>query len=255
MGRGPANPFRFPGAPRSPRGRGGDWSGFNIVSSDLAWAVRSSAPGEDSAHRSFAGLHESYGGVVGCGAVIDAVRLVWASLWSDASMLYRREVGLDPARSRMAVLVQAMRTEAVSGVAFGCDPRQLSSEIAIVEAVPGLCAGLVDGQIDPDRWLLRRSDGKIVEWRPGQREQAVTPSPLLAEEDLSHLLRVLKAVESLFAWPPDIEWTGCRERFTLLQARPITTVTPLGTTNGAGISRCGQEWRACGNCGRAWPRS
>jgi phosphoenolpyruvate synthase/pyruvate phosphate dikinase len=51
----------------------------------------------------------------------------------------------------MAVLVQAMRTEAVSGVAFGCDPRQLSSEIAMVEAVPGLCAGLVDGQIDPDR--------------------------------------------------------------------------------------------------------
>jgi phosphoenolpyruvate synthase/pyruvate phosphate dikinase len=165
---------------------------------------------------------------VGCGAVIDAVRLVWASLWSDAAMLYRREVGLDPARSRMAVLVQAMRAEAVSGVAFGCDPRQLSSEIAMVEAVPGLCAGLVDGQIDPDRWLLRRSDGKIVEWRPGQREQAVTPSPLLAEEDLSHLLRVLKAVESLFAWPPDIEWTGCRERFTLLQARPITTVAPAG---------------------------
>ena len=32
---------------------------------DLAWAVRSSAPGEDSASRSFAGLHESY--VKGCG--------------------------------------------------------------------------------------------------------------------------------------------------------------------------------------------
>lgn len=196
--------------------------------SNIAWAARSSAPGEDSAHRSFAGLHESYVGVVGCGAVMDALRLVWASLWSDAAMLYRREVGLDPARSRMAVLVQAMRTEAVSGVAFGCDPRQPSSEIAIVEAVPGLCAGLVDGQIDPDRWLLRRSDGKILEWQRGHREQAVTASPLLAEQDLSHLLRVLKAVESLFAWPPDIEWTGCRERFTLLQARPITTVAPAG---------------------------
>ena len=119
---------------------------------DIAWAVRSSAPGEDSANRSFAGLHESYVGVVGCQAVIDAIRLVWASLWSDASMLYRQELGLDPARSRMAVLVQAMRTEDVSGVAFGRDPRQLSREIAIVEAVPGLCSGLVDGQVDPDRW-------------------------------------------------------------------------------------------------------
>ena len=196
--------------------------------SNMAWSVRSSAPGEDSAHRSFAGLHESYVGVAGSRAVMDALRLVWASLWSDAAMLYRREVGLDPARSRMAVLVQAMRTEAVSGVAFGRDPRQLSREMAMVEAVPGLCGGLVDGQVDPDRWLLRRSDGKILEWQSGHREQAETPSPLLTEQDLSHLLRVLKAVESLFGWPPDIEWTGCGERFTLLQARPITTVALAG---------------------------
>ncbi len=137
-------------------------------------------------------------------------------------MLYRQELGLDPGRSRMAVLVQAMRTEAVSGVAFGCDPRQLSREIAIVEAVPGLCSGLVDGQVDPDRWHLRRSDGTIVEWRAGRRDAAGTPLPLLEEQDLSHLLGVLTDVESLFAWVPDIEWTGHRERFTLLQARPVT---------------------------------
>jgi phosphohistidine swiveling domain-containing protein len=195
---------------------------------DTAWAVRSSAPGEDSANRSFAGLHESYVGVVGRQAVIDALRLVWASLWSDAAMLYRQELGLDPARSRMAVLVQAMRTEEVSGVAFGCDPRQLSRDIAIVEAVPGLCSGLVDGEVDPDRWGVRRSDGTIVEWRPGSRDEVGTPAPLLQEQDLSHLLGVLIGVESLFAWPPDIEWTGRAKRFTLLQARPITTLAPDG---------------------------
>ena len=33
-------------------------------------------------------------------------------------------------------------------------------------------------------------------------------------------------MESSFGWPPDIEWTGCRERFTLLQARPMTTAAP-----------------------------
>jgi len=195
---------------------------------DTAWAVRSSAPGEDSANRSFAGIHESYVGIVERQAVLDAVRLVWASLWSDAAMLYRQELGLDPGRSRMAVLVQAMRTEAVSGVAFGCDPRQLSREIAIVEAVPGLCSGLVDGQVDPDRWHLRRSDGTIVEWRAGRRDEAGMPLPLLEEQDLSHLLRVLTDVESLFAWVPDIEWTGHRERFTLLQARPVTSLASDG---------------------------
>lgn len=191
---------------------------------ETAWAVRSSAPGEDSANRSFAGLHESYLGIAGLQAVLDAIRWVWASLWSDAAMLYRKELSLDPAKSRMAVLVQAMRAEEVSGVAFGCDPRQVSREIAIVEAVPGLCSGLVDGQVDPDRWHLRRSDGTIVEWHPGSRNESGTRSPLLDDQDLGHLLHVLDGVESLFAWPPDIEWTGRRERFTLLQARPITTL-------------------------------
>ena len=188
------------------------------------WAVRSSAPGEDSANRSFAGLHESYLGIAGHQAVLDAIRWVWASLWSDAAMLYRKELSLDPAKSRMAVLVQAMRAEEVSGVAFGRDPRQLSREIAIVEAVPGLCSGLVDGQVDPDRWHLRRSDGTIVEWHPGSRGEPGTAPPLLEEPDLGCLMRVLAAVESVFAWPPDVEWTGRRERLTLLQARPITTL-------------------------------
>lgn len=123
---------------------------------NTSWAVRSTAPGEDSSQQSFAGLHESYLGVAGLKAVADAVRLVWASLWSDAAMLYRRELALDPVRSSMAVLLQPMRSEPVSGVAFGRDPRDPQADHALVEAVPGLCSGLVDGEVDPDRWKLRR---------------------------------------------------------------------------------------------------
>ena len=37
---------------------------------------------------------------------------------------------------------------------------------------------------------------------------------------------MLLQVEALFHWPPDTEWTGRGERFTLLQARPITTAIP-----------------------------
>jgi len=94
------------------------------LGADKVVAVRSSAPGEDSANRSFAGLHESFVGPVGEEAVLDAVRLVWASLWSDAALLYRHELSLDPSQSRMAVLVQEVITEDRSGVAFGRDPRR-----------------------------------------------------------------------------------------------------------------------------------
>src|SRR5690606_1171209 len=52
-------------------------------------------------------------------------------------------------------------------------------ELMDVEAGPGLCAGLVDGQVDPDRWELRRSDGTTVAWHPGHRDEQAAPSPLL----------------------------------------------------------------------------
>ena len=61
---------------------------------DVDLVVRSSAPGEDGGDTSFAGLHESIVGVRGRAALLDAVRSVRSSLWFDAALLYRRELGL-----------------------------------------------------------------------------------------------------------------------------------------------------------------
>ncbi len=196
-------------------------AGLKFLTPRVPLAVRSSAPGEDSGRSSFAGLHESVVGVLGEAAVLDAVRQVWASLWSDAALLYRKELNLDPKKSRMAVLVQEMTLEECSGVAFGRDPRNLQEDLAIIEAVPGECGGLVDGSVDPDRWTIRRSAGEILDWRRGEREPG--SRPLLEERDLKALLVLLDTVEALFRWSPDVEWTGRAERLTLLQARPITT--------------------------------
>ncbi|MGD8791919.1 MAG: PEP/pyruvate-binding domain-containing protein [Anaerolineae bacterium] len=194
---------------------------------DKLLVVRSSAPGEDSAQRSFAGLHESVVGVVGPEAVLDAVRVVWASLWSDAALLYRQELALDPGHSRMAVVVQEMIDQDRSGVAFGRDPREPDRNEAIVEAVPGPCGDLVDGLVDPDRWILDRGSGEVIDWRPGEREGEET-GPILEDGDLHNLHQMLLRVEALFDWAPDTEWTGRKEWFTLLQARPITTAIPQG---------------------------
>lgn len=192
---------------------------------DGAVAVRSSAPGEDSQQVSFAGLHESIVGVKGDRAVLDAVRVVWASLWSDAALLYRRELSLDPHRSRMAVLVQAVELAECSGVAFGRDPRSPDADRAMIEAVPGPCALLVDGSVDPDHWTMERTSGALIEWRPGRRGPD-GDEPLLNTQDLTHLLGVLSRIEALFGWPPDVEWTGLSPDMVVLQARPITTSRP-----------------------------
>jgi phosphohistidine swiveling domain-containing protein len=189
---------------------------------ETRWAVRSTAPGEDSSLRSFAGLHESYLGVRAFTPVLDAVRLVWASLWSDAAMLYRHELALDPRLSSMAVLLQPMRSEPVSGVAFGRDPIKSLEDHALIEAVPGLCSGLVDGEVEPDRWKLRRGTGEVLDYQPGARADDPANLPLLANVHLVSLARTLENVELLLGWPPDVEWTGRGDRLTLLQARPIT---------------------------------
>ena len=192
---------------------------------DDAVAVRSSAPGEDSQRLSFAGLHESIVGVKGDRAVLDAVRTVWASLWSDAALLYRRELSLDVNRSRMAVLVQAVELADCSGVAFNRDPRSPNADCAVIEAVPGPCAALVDGSVDPDHWTLKRTSGELIAWRPGRRGSG-TDEPLLDARDLGHLLGVLSRIEALLGWPPDVEWTGRSPDTVVLQARPITAAGP-----------------------------
>jgi pyruvate,water dikinase len=119
-----------------------------------AAVVRSSAPAEDTASTSFAGLHESYVDVRGVAALVDAVRRVWASLWTDRALLYRQELGLDVMESSMAVVVQELVSGQVSGVAFSRNPLEESQ--AVVESVWGLNEGLVDGTIEPDRWIIDR---------------------------------------------------------------------------------------------------
>jgi pyruvate,water dikinase len=125
----------------------------------------------------------------------------------------------------MAVVVQELIATDRSGVGFGRDPRDPAKDRHVIEAVPGLCQDLVDGAVDPDRWLIRRSSGEIIEWRPGIRN-GHPETPLLEDRDVGVIHRTLETIETTFGWPPDIEWTGRGDDFTLLQARPVTTRAP-----------------------------
>jgi len=199
--------------------------------------VRSSAVDEDTGQASFAGLHDSYVNIRGLAAILRHVSLVWASLWSDAALLYRHEIGLDVGRSAMAVVVQELLAGESSGVAFTIDPT--NDRQAVVEAVHGLNQGLVDGTIEPDRWIIRRDTGRIAAHTPAQRtsylvpgeqavEQVALPAALtdkapLSAVQVSDVYRLSCEVETVFAKPQDVEWTLSDSGIVLLQARPITT--------------------------------
>jgi pyruvate,water dikinase len=162
--------------------------------------------------------------------------MVWASLWSDAALLYRQELGLDAGRSAMAVVVQEMVAGECSGVAFSRSPTEPSQ--AVVEAVHGLNQGLVDGDVEPDRWVVDRDRGKVIGHTPARRRQRMAPGqggtelqPLPAElaavapltvEEVQAVFQLATAAEAHFGSAQDVEWTIRDGELHLLQSRPVT---------------------------------
>lgn len=207
---------------------------------DRPVAVRSSALGEDSATASFAGIHESYVNVHGRDAVVDHVRLVWSSLWSESALMYKKELGLDVKGSAMAVLVQELVEGDRSGIAFTESP--VDTEAGVIEAVHGLNQGLVDGLVEPDRWMVRRRDGRVTSHAPAERQRAMRSSPggvnleplspelasipPLADAEVPRVWDLAMGAEGLFGAPQDVEWTIREETLYALQSRPITTLDP-----------------------------
>ena len=207
-------------------------------------AVRSSATDEDAAAHSFAGLHESYINIAGADSILDHVKKVWSSLWSDGALLYRKEIGLDIERSAMAVVIQETVLGDCSGVAFSIDPR--NETLALVEAVHGLNQGLVDGAVEPDRWEIDRANPKKRRHLPpSQRRRMSAPGrggvfltdlpddkvrrPPLTPDEVDTVFRQSLELEELYGGPQDVEWTLKDGNLTLLQTRPITTQNKGGT--------------------------
>jgi len=206
---------------------------------DKPVAVRSSAPEEDAANASFAGLHESYINISGLDSIMEHIRKVWASLWSDAALLYRQEIGLSVEKSSMAVVIQAIVSGDRSGVAFTQNPNDPSQ--GVIESVYGLNQGLVDGTVEPDRWILDRRTQRIISHTPVNRRYWITPmeqgvqlSPLpesksqmppLNAQEIQEVYSRARRSEDFFSTPQDVEWTYEGQDLVILQSRPITTLS------------------------------
>ncbi len=210
---------------------------------DFPVAVRSSAPGEDEKASSFAGLHASFLNITSADSILTHVKLVWASLFSDAALLYRRELKLAVEKSTMAVLIQELIPSDCAGVFFSQNPSDRSQ--MLIEAVWGLNQGLVDGDIDPDRWHLDRDSGRIAAHHAPERShcmragtggveqvalpQAMADTPPLAPAMIDQVWKTGRRLETLFGQPQDMEWTFRGNRFYVLQSRAITTAVSKDT--------------------------
>lgn len=216
-------------------------------------AVRSSAPQEDLAGASFAGVYESVLGVAP-GELARAVRTVFVSALDFKAVSYKRQRGFDPTEVEIAVVVQQQLDSASAGVAFSLNPQNNDYDQAVIQANWGLGETVVSGSVTPDQFVVDKVAGRILDSRLGAKETALWSQPeggvatkrdersgqrcALTDGQAVEIAQVARRVESLTAAPVDIEWAYTSEgTLWLLQARPVTTYFPLpeelGTEPGA----------------------
>jgi len=207
---------------------------------DLVCAVRSSATTEDLGSASFAGQHGTYY-YVDADRLIPMIRSCWTSLWSREAVSYRTANGIDHATAYMAVVVQMMVPAEIAGVTFTLNPVTGARDEIIVESSWGMGAGIVDGRVTPDRYVLQRDGLALKERRIAQKRFRVSTTlrpdavnrvvqvpagqrhaETLSADLLDAIARWAIRAETTFGTPQDVEWAVSGGLIHVLQSRPVT---------------------------------
>ncbi|GAA1753117.1 phosphoenolpyruvate synthase [Kocuria aegyptia] len=220
---------------------------------DLPVAVRSSATAEDLPDASFAGQQETFLDVVGEEELLEACRRCYASLFTDRAITYRELKRFDHLAVALSVGVQEMVRADLgsSGVMFSIDTESGFPRVAVISAAWGLGEPVVQGTVDPDKYLVFKplldvAEAPIVERTRGAKlhklvhdddapagaaaTRLVETSPaerqawVLGDADVLQLGRWAVLVEEHYGRPMDLEWAkdGLTGELFLLQARPET---------------------------------
>lgn len=184
-------------------------------------AVRSSALSEDGIADSWAGQFETYLNVTR-DKLIDSVQKCWASVGNERSQAYASARGQE-AEADIAVVVQAMIPSELSGVMFSRDPRGDKEDTIVIEAAKGLGEKLVQGEVDPDEYVVDRNTMKILD------SKLQDNTALLSHRQVKELADYVMRIETLYGEPQDVEWAIVGNKTYILQARPITTLQHITT--------------------------
>jgi phosphohistidine swiveling domain-containing protein len=120
------------------------------------------------------------------------------------------------ARYRGSIIVQRMIEADYAGVCLTEDPRTGQRHTVILELVAGGNQSVTQGTAVPERILVDRLTGDVVENRKG-----TDFAPVL---DLADMVRQFLVLEAHFGGPVDIEWALKDRQLYVLQARPIVKV-------------------------------
>ncbi len=218
---------------------------------DPAVAVRSSATAEDLPTASFAGQQETFLNVVGEGALLEACRHCYASLYTDRAISYRDMQGFAHDKVALSIGVQAMVRADLggAGIMFTLDTESGFPGVVVISAAWGLGEPIVQGSVNPDRYLvfkpglddpakvpiLDKARGeklrKMVYAEGGSARTAMVETTgreratfVLTDAEILALARSGLVIERHYGRPMDIEWAkdGRTGELAIVQARPET---------------------------------
>ncbi len=221
-------------------------------SSEVSFAVRSSATAEDLPDASFAGQQETFLNVVGIDNVLEAMKHVFASLYNDRAISYRVHKGFTHSEVALSAGVQRMvRSDlGAAGVMFTIDTESGFQDVVFITSSYGLGETVVQGAVNPDEFyvhkpmlaagklpIIRKNIGsKLIrmeftgETKAGRSVRTVDV-PIeqrnrysLTDAEIAELATYAVIIEKHYQRPMDIEWgkDGRDGKLYILQARPET---------------------------------
>jgi pyruvate,water dikinase len=221
-------------------------------SSEMSFAVRSSATAEDLPDASFAGQQETFLNVVGIDNVLEAMKHVFASLYNDRAISYRVHKGFTHAEVALSAGVQRMVRSDVgaAGVMFTLDTESGFKDVVFITSSYGLGETVVQGAVNPDEFyvhkpmleqgklpIIRRNIGsKLIKMEfTGEAKAGLSVKTVdvpiemrnrysLNDTEVVELAKYATIIEKHYQRPMDIEWgkDGRDGKLYILQARPET---------------------------------
>lgn len=226
----------------------------------VSFAVRSSATAEDLADASFAGQQETLLNVSGVAQIIQAIKIVFASLYNDRAIAYRVHQHFPHDKVYLSAGIQKMvRSDlGASGVMFTLDTESGFQDAIFVTSAYGLGETIVQGIVNPDEFyvykpglrsgksaiLSRRIGTKLIEmvYEDSSKQDTFTVTQdvsverrqrfSLSDQQVEQLAQQALLIEQHYGRPMDIEWAldGLDGKLYIVQARPETVKSRAGTS-------------------------
>ncbi len=201
-------------------------------------SIRSSAIGEDG-RSTFAGLYSTFLNIP-LEQIQRRYKEVVASKFSSRALFYMHSHGFRESDIAMSVGCFLMVDAVAAGVAYSVDPTDPALDKMLISAVWGFGKPVVDGTMTPDTYVVSRRPAKgILEIHTAKKERRLISAPeeglidetvpfelqekpCLSEEQIAKLVEYLRALETHYRCPQDVEWALDQSgRLYVLQSRAL----------------------------------